>query len=177
MPNHPFRPPPPLPPPPRHTGPRLALRLPLAGGNRPTSTYRVRIPVPTTERPRLELPRTVQPGLRLPRQRMAAECGPGGKRQEVRNTIRRRSQSNDFISTSWTHTTARVSSDSLEDRLFELDTWIRTRRALISTRVDGVQTMIAIQSRQNGVQPDWVNEEVRFVLATLDETERAETEA
>ena len=33
------------------------------------------------------------------------------------------------------------------------------------------------QSCQSGVQPDWVKEEVRLVLATLDETERAEMEA
>ena len=40
----------------------------------------------------------------------------------VRNTTRRRSQSNDFVSTSWTRMTEQVMSKKLEDRLFELDT-------------------------------------------------------
>ena len=89
---------------------------------------------------------------------------------------RRRSQSNEFVATDRPRTSSRVSSRQLEDKFFELDTRVRTRRAAIATKLKSVQDVIEVSARQSSVPVKWVSEQVESAQRALDETEEAEAE-
>ena len=64
----------------------------------------------------------------------------------------------------------------MEDRKFELSAWIRTRRSLVATRLIAVEETIADAGGSGVVSPQWINEELQFVLRTLEDTEKSEME-
>ena len=86
---------------------------------------------------------------------------------------RRRSQSNEGLSRVSTGEAARA---RLEDRMFELSSWIRTRRSLIATRLISVEETIVRAGGPGVLSPQWINEELQFVLRTLEDTEKSEME-
>ena len=86
---------------------------------------------------------------------------------------RRRSQSSEGVS--------RVSANDaaksrLEDRRFELAAWIRTRRNLVATRLIAVEETMVQAGGPGCLSPHWINEELQFVLRTLEDTEKSEME-
>ena len=147
-----------------------------------------RLPEPVVLRPRLV--GTSQDRVRFspqvaarvfpPRPAVAQPRGPrasGGARQSTARGSapheRRRSQSNEGLS--------RVSAEEasrarMEDRKFELSAWIRTRRSLIATRLIAVEETIADAGGPGIISPQWINEELQFVLRTLEDAEKSEME-
>ena len=91
---------------------------------------------------------------------------------EARNE-RRRSQSNEGLSRV---NTAAETKARLEDRRFELVSWIQTRRNLIATRLIAIEEAIVRAGRPGTLSPQWINEELQFVLRTLEDTEKSEME-
>ena len=89
---------------------------------------------------------------------------------------RRRSQSNDFGDDTSGATARRVRDERMEARLFELVTWIQTRKDVIATRLIGVEEVQTDQAQPGLVDPTWVNGELEFVTTQLDRTEAAECE-
>ena len=147
-----------------------------AQGQAPDARVSFRQPVqqPT---PTARLPSDRQPTFRLPRPQENIE-GIAGLRFPApsQGTERRRSQSNEFGDGTQARTTARVTSRRLEDRLFELLTWVQTRKDVVATRLISVEETLADSPLPGTVDPDWIRGELKFVLAQLDQTEVAETE-
>ena len=86
---------------------------------------------------------------------------------------RRRSQSNEGMSRAVPQEVARA---RLEDRVFKLSGWIRTRRDLIATWLISVEETMLQTTGTGRLSPQWIDEEVQFVLRTLEDTERSEME-
>ena len=147
-----------------------------------------RVPEPVVLRPRLTgagqdrvrfSPR-VSARVFPPRPAVSQPRGPraaGGARQSAaRGTApheRRRSQSNEGLSRA---SAAEASRAQMEDRKFELSAWIRTRRGLIATRLIAVEETIAAAGGPGIISPQWINEELQFVLRTLEDAEKSEME-
>ena len=64
----------------------------------------------------------------------------------------------------------------MEARLFELVTWIQTRKDVVATRLIGIEEVQMDQAQPGLVDPTWVNGELDFVTTQLDRTEAAECE-
>ena len=147
-----------------------------------------RLPGPTTLRPRMmeasqarartaprapvpvfpPRPVVTQPGgIRVPSVGSQSRVGNGSSHE------RRRSQSNEGLSRV---STGEVTRARLEDRMFELSSWIRTRRSLIATRLISVEETIVRAGGPGVLSPQWINEELQFVLRTLEDTEKSEME-
>ena len=115
-------------------------------------------------------PRPVVPqpgGLRVPATRPPARGCEGPTKD------RRRSQSNEGLSRVSANEAAKA---RLEDRKFELMAWVRTRRNLIVTRLIAVEETIVQAGGPGVLSPHWINEELQFVLRTLEDTEKSEME-
>ena len=78
---------------------------------------------------------------------------------------RKRSQSSECLSRVSANEAAKA---RFEDRRFELTAWIRTRRNLIATRLIAVEETIAQAGGPGSLSPLWINEELQFVLRTLE---------
>ena len=96
---------------------------------------------------------------------------PGG-----RDPGRRRSQSNDFGDDSRGMTARKARDEKMEARLFELVTWIQTKKDVIATRLIGIEEVQADQAQPGMVDPAWVNGELDFVAVQLEKAEVAECE-
>ena len=64
----------------------------------------------------------------------------------------------------------------MEARLFELVTWIQTRKDVVATRLIGVEEVLADDAQPGRVDPAWIDRELDFVTTQLDRTETAECE-
>ena len=89
---------------------------------------------------------------------------------------RRRSQSNDFGDDTRRTAARRMQDEKMEARLFELVTWIQTRKDVVATRLIGIEEVQVDQAQPGLVDPTWVNGELDFVTTQLDRTEAAECE-
>ena len=113
----------------------------------------------------------------------AREAGPatgqlGGRPPTIRNRdpTRRRSQSNDFGDCSRGAAAARAREETREARLFELVTWIQTRKDEVATRLIGVEDAQTDQVQPGVMDPAWVDSELDFIAVQLERTEVAECE-
>ena len=147
-----------------------------------------RPPAPFTLRPRLvgvsqgQVRAARQPSAQVfpPRPAVAQPRGlrvPGGASQtRARGGAphdRRRSQSTEGLPRGSAEDAARV---RMSDRKFELWAWIRTRRNLVATRLIAVEETIARAGGPGIVSAQWINEELQFVLCTLEDAEKSEME-
>ena len=134
----------------------------------PTVTAAVpRLPGPTTLQSRFTLP-ALPPRLAVPR--------PSGVRVPgIRPAAkdRRRSQSTEGL--------PRVSASEttktrMEDRKFELMAWMQTRKNLVAARLISIEETINQAGGPGKLSPRWINEELQFVLRTLEDAEKSEME-
>ena len=147
-----------------------------------------RLPEPVVFRPRIadlsrsqvRFPPRVSAQVFPPRLSVAQPGGPrgvGGARQPgARGSApheRRRSQSNEGMSRSSAEEATRA---CMEDRKFELSAWVRSRRDLVAARLIAVEETIADVGSPRVVSPQWITEELQFVLRTLEDTEKSEME-
>ena len=147
-----------------------------------------RVPEPVVLRPRTadlsqgqaRFPPRVSAQVFPPRLSVTQPRGPrgaGGARQPgARGGAtheRRRSQSNEGMSRSAAEEASRA---IMEDQKFERSAWVRSRRDLVAARLIAIEETIADAASPRVVSPQWISEELRFVLRTLDDTEKAEME-
>ena len=71
------------------------------------------------------------------------------------DTGRRRSQSNEFGEDTRSRNSERAGIRRMEDRLFELTMWIKTRKDVIATRLIGVETTLSEASQPGEISPVW----------------------
>ena len=86
---------------------------------------------------------------------------------------RRRSQSTEGLSRVSASEAAKTRQ---EDRKFELMAWIRTRKNLVASRLISIEETINQAGGPGKLSPRWINEEVQFVLRTLEDAEKSEME-
>ena len=159
---------PPAPPyrPPTDVSTRLAVPMP---GVRPvptdpwTTRTRLRAPTPSF-RPQASAETTSGP-------RLSAQVSqPDG----ATGHQRRRSQSNEFVESNGRQGTVRFAPPALEDKFFERDHWVMTRRMVIANQMQSIQDAVAVGAREAAIPVDWVKEQLGDVQRTLDEAEKVE---
>ena len=136
------------------TAPTVTASAPRLPG---PATLRSRFAVPVfTPRPFVPQPG----GVRIP-----------GVRPPARD--RRRSQSTEGLTRV---SASEAAKTRLEDRKFELMAWIRTRRSLVASQLISIEETIHQAGGPGQLSPRWINEELQFVLRTLEDAEKSEME-